>query len=64
MNLPIPIFLDGVQDKILKNIKQSFVLRKQTKQLLDAAKFAVEIAIEDDEKKALMWLKSEVGSLD
>jgi len=39
---------------------ESFHLRKQSKQLLEAAKKAVEMAIEQDEETAIKWLKNEI----
>jgi len=38
-------------------------LRKQSKHLLDSAKKAVEMAIEQDEETAIQWLKSEVHEM-
>lgn len=58
--IPIPIFDDCVQSEIVTKVQESFNLRKQSKQLLEYAKQAVEIAIEHDEKKALEWLKEKL----
>lgn len=38
---------------------ESFNLRKQSKHLLECAKRAVEMAIEQDEKTAMSWLEKE-----
>ena len=38
------------------DVQYSFELRRQSEQLLDAAKRAVEIAIEDSEEAAIKWL--------
>ena len=39
--------------------KKSFNLQTQSKRLLECAKRAVEIAIEEDEQTALDWLENE-----
>ncbi len=52
MNLPIPLLCDKVQEFIEAKIKESFVLKEQSKQLLELAKRAVEVAIEDSEDSA------------
>ena len=44
----------GIQQKVI----ESFNLRKQAKDLLECAKRAVEIAIEQDEQTAIDWLES------
>lgn len=49
-----------VQTRIQQKITESFRLRKQSKHLLECAKKAVEIAIEQDEKTALQWLKKQI----
>ncbi len=48
------------QTKIQQKVTESFNLRKQSKHLLERAKKAVEIAIEQDEQTAIKWLKNEV----
>ena len=58
LNMPIPLFEDTVQEEIAAKVQESFALRKQSKQLLEFAKQAVEMAIEEGEDKALEWLKS------
>jgi len=60
-NTLIPILKDHIQDEIKQKITESFNLRKQSKHLLESAKKAVEIAIEEDEDTALDWLDKEVG---
>ena len=45
------------QIEISDKVKESFALRKKSKQLLEDAKRAVEIAIEQDEESAIEWLK-------
>ncbi len=55
--LPIPEM--EVQSKIKHKIIESFNLRKQSKHLLECAKRAVEIAVEQDEQTAIDYLENE-----
>lgn len=50
--IPIPLIDSETQNKIKVQMNDSFELRKQTEHLLEVAKTAVEIAIENDEKSA------------
>ncbi len=56
----IPILSEEKQIEIQEKITESFTLRKQSKHLLECAKQAVEMAIEQDEETALNWLKKQV----
>lgn len=60
LSLPLPKIDEDIQAKISEQIKESFALRRKSKQLLEDAKRAVEIAIEQDEQAALNWLKDRV----
>ena len=53
----IPILDVDVQQQIAADVQKSFDLRHQSERLLDVAKRAVEIAIEDSEKAAMVWLE-------
>ncbi|MDO8811184.1 MAG: restriction endonuclease subunit S [Gallionella sp.] len=55
-NIPVPIIEGGEQTKIAALVKESFSLKAESERLLDVAKRAVEIAIEQDENAALDWL--------
>jgi len=59
LNLPIPLLPEKMQIKIQKNVIRSFELRKQSKHLIECAKLAVDIAIEQDEETAMKWLEQE-----
>ena len=59
--LPIPEM--EVQRQIKDKIIESFNLRKQSKHLLECAKRAVEIAIEQDEQTAIDYLERETQEL-
>ena len=54
----IPILPKDKQAEIKQKVTESFNLRKHTKHLLEHAKRAVEIAIEQDEQAAIDWLES------
>ena len=59
LNLPIPILSEEKQIQIQQKVVESFRLRKQSKYLLECAKRAVEIAIEQDEQTAIDYLENE-----
>lgn len=54
----IPILRQEKQAEIQRKIIESFNGHKQAKDLLEHAKRAVEIAIEQDEQTAIDWLES------
>ena len=54
----IPILPQEKQTEIEQKVIESFNLRKRAKDLLESAKHAVEIAIEQDEQTAIDWLES------
>ena len=57
----IPILPNDKQILIQKKISESFSMRKNSKYLLECAKQAVEIAIEQDEKTAIKWLEDKTN---
>ena len=58
--IPIPVLDKEIQKDIADKVQESFALRRQSKQLLEYAKQAVEMAIEQGEDAALAWLKDKV----
>ena len=56
---PIPLFPEEIEAKIEEKVIESFNLRKQSKNVLECTKRAVEMAIEQDEKTAIDWLENE-----
>lgn len=58
--IPIPVLDTEFQTDIAAKVQESFALRRQSKQLLEYAKQAVEIAVEQGEDDALAWLKDKV----
>ena len=59
-NVIIPILDMNTQKEIAAKVQEAFALRKQSKQLLEYAKQAVEMAIEQGEDVALKWLKDKI----
>lgn len=59
LNLPIPMFADDINSSVIEKVQESFSLRRQSKQLLENAKHAVEMAIEQGEDKAIKWLQEQ-----
>ena len=57
----LPILDMDQQKEIADKVQNSFRLRKESKQLLDNAVKAVEIAIETDEKTAIDWLNLQLA---
>jgi restriction endonuclease S subunit len=60
LNIPIPIIDNKIQIQIEQKIKKSFELKEQSKELLDIAKKAVEIAIEEDEDIAMEYINDQI----
>ena len=61
LNMPIPILGDDIKQDVVAKVNESASLRRQSKQLLEYAKQAVEMAIEQREDVALAWLKEKIG---
>lgn len=59
-NVIIPVLDMDIQKEIANKVQESFALRKQSKQLLEYAKQAVEMAIEQGEDVALVWLRDKL----
>ncbi len=57
----IPILPEPKQRHIQQKVIESFHLRKQPRHLLECAKRAVEIAIEENEQAAITWLKTKLN---
>ena len=55
----LPILAKDKQIQIRQRVAEAFALRRRSKHLLECAKRAVELAIEQDEQTALAWLKSQ-----
>ena len=57
----LPIVSDETQAEIQRKVKEASELRRQSRELLERAKRAVEIAIEDGESVAVAWLEESVA---
>lgn len=57
LNMPIPIFDVVVIKNAVDKVRESRCLRHRSEELLEYAKRAVEVAIEEGEEKAMEWLK-------
>ncbi len=64
LSMPLPKIDESVQFEIAAKLKESFALRRKSKELLEAAKRAVEIAIEEGEESATTWLKQQLSEED
>lgn len=60
-NVVIPVLDMEIQKEISAKAQESFALRRKSKQQLDYAKQAVEMAIEQGEDMAMEWLKDKVS---
>ena len=58
LNIRIPKIIETKQQQIADLIEQSFKFKKQSEHLLEVAKKAVEIAIEENEENALGYIKT------
>ena len=59
----VPFISDTIQSDIEARVIHSYALRNQSRHLLEQAKHAVEMAIEQGEEVALEWLKSKEGEM-
>lgn len=55
--IPVPIIDADAQTKIASLVKERFSLKTESERLLDVAKRAVEIAIEQDENAGLVFIE-------
>lgn len=62
-NVVLPKIDSAKQLEIQQKVTESFNLRKQSKQLLESAKKAVDMAIEQDEQTAIKWLENETREM-
>jgi type I restriction enzyme S subunit len=58
-NVVVPVIDYSMQQQIAGLVEESFNLKKQSEQLLETAKRAVEIAIEQDEEAAMKFIKNQ-----
>lgn len=58
-HVPLPLVRESIQTELAKKVQSSFALHAESKRLLDLAKRAVEIAIEQGEANAEIWLNTQ-----
>ena len=61
LNIPLPLIIHNIQIKISHLIQESFKLRTESNRLLNVAKQAVEIAIEQNESTSMRFLQNEIN---
>lgn len=61
--IPLPLVNTTIQQEISQQVQESFKLRSESKRLLEVAKRTVEIAIEEDEEKAIQYINKYGKSL-
>ncbi|TCO69319.1 hypothetical protein EV655_11648 [Rhodovulum euryhalinum] len=62
LSIPVPDAVAGVSDQITTIVQEGFAARYKARQLLEAAKRGVEIAIEDGEDAAMAFLDKAEGA--
>jgi hypothetical protein len=60
-NVVVPIIPIDKQKEIAAMVEESFSLKKQSEHLLEVAKKAVEIAIEEGEERGMEWVEAQKG---
>ena len=55
--IPLPLICNDIQEQIAQQVQDCFKLGRESKHLLEVAKKAVEIAISDNEEKAMQFIK-------
>lgn len=56
LNIPVPIIDGTTQEEVRKLVQESFKLKNESERLLQIAKQAIEVAIEQNEDKALEFI--------
>ena len=64
LSMPLPQIDNSIQTEIAEKVQMSFSLRRQSTQLLEYAKRAVEMAIEQGENAALAWLSGKIPTVE
>ena len=58
LNMLLPLIDSDTQNKIAELVQKSFMLRKQSENLINMAVKSVEIAIEQNEDTAMLFIKN------
>lgn len=59
----VPLVDEAIQTEVAALVQQSFTLKAESERLLEVAKRAVEIAIEQDEQVALAFIADHIGNV-
>ena len=59
LNLPIPVLDETTKTTVVEDVKKSFILRQEAKQLLELSVRTIELAVETDEETAISWIESQ-----
>ncbi len=62
LGIKLPIIVNNIQIDIQNNVKKCFNLKRQSGQLLELAKHAVEVAIEQDEQTAMQLIAEKMNA--
>ena len=63
LQIPLPEVSQLTQNTIKEKVSKAYLLRDQSKKLLECAKSTIEMAIETDETSAISWLKAKIVEL-
>lgn len=63
LQIPLPEVSQLTQNIIKEKVSKAYLLRDQSKKLLECAKSTIEMAIETDETSAISWLKAKIVEL-
>ncbi len=64
LSMPFPMVDPTTQAEIAANVQESFFLRQKAESMIKLAVRAVEIAIEDSEAAAVVWLNRSIEALE
>lgn len=60
LNIPIPFIKNTIQQQIATLVKESFTLKSESEKLLETAKRAVEITVEENEDLAISFINQNI----
>ncbi|WP_139018735.1 restriction endonuclease subunit S [Elizabethkingia anophelis] len=60
LSIPIPFIKNNIQDQIATLVKESFTLKSESEKLLETAKRAVEITVEENEDLAMSFINQNI----
>lgn len=63
LSMPLPEIDSETQNKIAEKVQKAFALRKDAEQLISIAVRTVEIAIEENETAAMIWVEKQIDEI-